>query len=144
VATRRDLLCKVHGPSLSVPQVKRQGTRLGAALSCTSGDLLCRNFQQLGEWIHFYYDDQKLGNPPSTRSQFNPSPSLPTSSLLLHRYLTRFDPQTRACILPLQHVEPFTLASGPRGEVSLTAPQPRPFQATSLPRGLIGTEYLIP
>jgi len=22
----------------------------------------CRNFQQLGKWIHFYYDDQEPGN----------------------------------------------------------------------------------
>ena len=64
VATRPDLLCKVHGPSLSVPQVKRQGTHSGAALSCTPEISSCRNFQQLGKWIHFYYDDQEPGNAP--------------------------------------------------------------------------------
>ena len=65
--------------------------------------------------------------PLQTRSQLNPSPSLPTSSPF---YCTggsdvSIRRRTSACVLPLQHVEPFTLASGPRCEVSLAASQPR-------------------
>ena len=56
---RRDPLCKAQDHPF--PQVKRQGTRSGATLSYAPGDLSCRNFQQLGKWIHFDYHDQEPG-----------------------------------------------------------------------------------
>ena len=61
---RRDLLCKVRGPSL--PFRKSNGKDRVRVPVCHARPEIssCRNFQQLGKWINFYYDDQEPGNPP--------------------------------------------------------------------------------
>jgi hypothetical protein len=68
VATRCDLLCRVHGPSF--PQVNFKEPVRGAALSCMSGDLIvCRKCPAGGKMpeIHFY-DDQEPGSNASLNS----------------------------------------------------------------------------
>ncbi len=132
MATRCDLLCKleVHGPTL--PASQRQGTRPG----CRSVMHLRRSHRvvmssSLANRSTFMTTTKGRVMPPSTRFSVQilplPSPTpRPLTALVAHTFSIR---RTRACVLLFQHVEPFTTVSVPRGQISPTASQPRPFLA---------------
>jgi hypothetical protein len=132
MATRGDILCKleVHGPSL--PASQRQGTRPG----CRSVMHLRRSHRvvmssSLANRSTFMTTTKGRVMPPSTRFSVQilplPSPTpRPLTALVAHTFSIR---RTRACALLFQHVEPFTTVSVPRGQISPTASQPRPFLA---------------